>query len=117
MVTSFYSAPRAEIAAHKSLPFGTILRLFNPKSGSSANVLIDDRGTFIKGRQLDISSQRAAQLGFVPEGFGPLEVEILHVGDGKKISWGNRKKIIQHVRTRHKSWRVSFLFILFIRSN
>lgn len=78
MLTSFYHARAADIAAHKTLPFGTVLQLTNPRNGRTVTVRIQDRGPFIRGRKLDISRQRAAQLGMVGQGVAYLEVKILH---------------------------------------
>lgn len=69
--------PQALVAAHKTLPFGTRLRLTNPRTGRKAHVVIKDRGPFIKGRSLDVSRGTAEQLGFVAQGTAELQVEIL----------------------------------------
>ncbi|MBN2601592.1 MAG: septal ring lytic transglycosylase RlpA family protein, partial [Candidatus Marinimicrobia bacterium] len=42
-------------AAHKSLPFGTVLKVTYPKTGKSVNVRINDRGPYIPGRDIDLS--------------------------------------------------------------
>ena len=47
--------PNGLTAAHRSLPFGTCLRVSNPKSGRSVSVRINDRGPFTKGVSLDLS--------------------------------------------------------------
>jgi rare lipoprotein A len=80
MVTSWYSARGVDIAAHRSYPFGTILRLTNPNNGLSATVRIYDCGPFIKGRQLDVSRAKAVQLGFLDLGVIRLDAEILRWG-------------------------------------
>lgn len=54
----------AMTAAHKSLPFGTRLMLTNLKNGLTACVTINDRGPYVKGRQLDVSKAAAHKLGF-----------------------------------------------------
>lgn len=51
-------------AAHKTLPFGTMLRVTNVSNGRSVVVRINDRGPFIPGRDLDLSRAAAEQLGF-----------------------------------------------------
>lgn len=51
-------------AAHKTLPFGTRLRVTNVDNGRSAVVRINDRGPFIPGRELDLSRGAADELGF-----------------------------------------------------
>ncbi|ESY87829.1 septal ring lytic transglycosylase RlpA family protein [Mesorhizobium australicum] len=60
--------PSAMTAAHRTLPFGTKLRVTNKNNGRSVVVRINDRGPFIKGRVLDLSKGAAGQLGFVGSG-------------------------------------------------
>jgi rare lipoprotein A len=62
-------------AAHKSLKFGTLLKVTNPKNDSSVIVRINDRGPFIRGRQLDLSKEAAKQLDFIHHGVVKLEVK------------------------------------------
>lgn len=62
-------------AAHKSLPFGTLLRLTNPRNGKSIIVRINDRGPYIPGRQLDLSKGAASELGILYRGVANLKVE------------------------------------------
>jgi rare lipoprotein A len=64
----------AMTAAHRKLPFGTRLRLTNPMNGHTACVVINDRGPFIGGRQLDVSKAVATKLGFREAGTARLEV-------------------------------------------
>jgi rare lipoprotein A len=52
------------VAAHRTLPFGTKVRVRNPRNGRSVIVTIVDRGPFIKGRIIDLSSGAAKKLGF-----------------------------------------------------
>ena len=68
--------PNALTAAHKTLPFGTLLRVTH--KGKSVIVRINDRGPFIKGRQLDLSRAAARKIGC--GGVCTVKVEIL----GKK---------------------------------
>jgi rare lipoprotein A len=60
--------PSAMTAAHRSLPFGTKLKVTNKNNGKSVVVRINDRGPFIKGRVLDLSKGAASQLGFIGSG-------------------------------------------------
>src|SRR3974390_3101572 len=62
MMTSFYNPRTADTAAHRTLPFGTKLRLTNPRNGNSVTVTIKDRGPFVRGRSLDISRAYAERL-------------------------------------------------------
>ena len=61
--------PSAMTAAHRSLPFGTKLKVTNQRNGRSVVVRINDRGPFIKGRMLDLSKGAAGQLGFISSGY------------------------------------------------
>jgi rare lipoprotein A len=60
--------PAAMTAAHRSLPFGTKLRVTNRRNGKVVMVRINDRGPFIRGRVLDLSRGAARKLGFVRSG-------------------------------------------------
>jgi rare lipoprotein A len=51
-------------AAHRSLPFGTMVRVTNRSSGRSVVVRINDRGPFVHGRIIDVTPAAAHQLGF-----------------------------------------------------
>ena len=62
-------------AAHKSLKFGTILKVTNPRNNKSVIVRINDRGPYIPGRQLDLSKSAAEQLGLIFSGVRRLKVE------------------------------------------
>lgn len=55
---------RAMVAAHRTLPFGTKLRVKNLRNGRSVVVTVVDRGPFIKGRIIDLSNGAASALGF-----------------------------------------------------
>jgi len=63
--------------AHKTLPLGTKVRLVNPENGRVAEGLVNDRGPFIKGRELDVSYALAKQLGFVRKGVTKLDIEVI----------------------------------------
>ncbi|HMM63252.1 MAG: septal ring lytic transglycosylase RlpA family protein [Mesorhizobium sp.] len=60
--------PSALTAAHRSLPFGTRLKVTNQHNGKSVVVRINDRGPFVRGRMLDLSHGAASQLGFIRSG-------------------------------------------------
>ena len=62
-------------AAHKSLPFGTLLRLTNPKNHKSIVVRINDRETYIPGRKIDLSKKVATVLGTYNKRVVKLKVE------------------------------------------
>jgi len=56
--------PSAMTAAHRSLPFGTMVRVTNNRTGRSVVVRINDRGPFVRGRVIDLSPAAAHALGF-----------------------------------------------------
>src|SRR5690606_12528609 len=60
--------PEAMTAAHRTLPFGSKLRVTNVRNGNTVEVRINDRGPFIGGRVLDLSKGAARKLGFVNAG-------------------------------------------------
>jgi rare lipoprotein A len=55
--------PNSMTAAHRSLPFGAVVRVVNDKTGRSVVVRINDRGPFIGGRIIDLARGAARQLG------------------------------------------------------
>jgi peptidoglycan lytic transglycosylase len=69
--------PNALTAAHRSLPFGTRVRVTDPKSGRSVIVTINDRGPFNKGRVIDISSSAARALGMTDRGIIFVRADVL----------------------------------------
>jgi len=56
--------PGALTAAHRTLPFGTLVRVTNERNGRSVTVRINDRGPFVRGRVIDLSPAAAHALGF-----------------------------------------------------
>ncbi len=62
-------------AAHKSLKFGTLLKITNPRNQESVIVRINDRGPYIQGRQLDLSKAAALQIGLYEKGVQKVQVE------------------------------------------
>ncbi|HWV42774.1 septal ring lytic transglycosylase RlpA family protein [Pseudorhodoplanes sp.] len=56
--------PSAMTAAHRTLPFGSHVRVTNKKNGRSVTVRINDRGPFVRGRVIDLSPAAARALGF-----------------------------------------------------
>ncbi|GAB4389569.1 MAG: septal ring lytic transglycosylase RlpA family protein [Thermodesulfovibrionales bacterium] len=63
--------------ANKSLPFGTRLEVTNPENGRSAEVVVNDRGPFVAGRDLDLSYGAAKKIGLVGPGTGRVKVRYL----------------------------------------
>ena len=63
-------------AAHRTLPFGTRVRVINQRNGRSVTVRINDRGPFVRGRVIDLTPAGARALGF--SGLAPVKLEIDH---------------------------------------
>jgi rare lipoprotein A len=64
-------------AAHRSLPFGTLLKVTNLKNGLSSVVRINDRGPYVAGRAIDLSERAARDLAMQNDGLAPVRLEIL----------------------------------------
>ena len=69
--------PGAMTAAHRSLPFGTKVRVTNLRNGRSVVVRINDRGPFVRGRIIDLSKAAASQLGFVGQGLTKVDLSVV----------------------------------------
>lgn len=76
--------PSGLTAAHRTLPFGTVLDVTNPATGKSVRVRINDRGPFVGDRVLDLSYGAAAQLGMIEAGIARIEARIVQVGLGER---------------------------------
>lgn len=66
--------------AHKTLPFGTMLRVTNMNNGQEVIVEVTDRGPYVKGRVIDLSYQAAKELGMIGAGVSRVQIEILPPG-------------------------------------
>jgi rare lipoprotein A len=69
--------PNALTAAHRSLPFGTRVKVTNLKNGREVVVRINDRGPFSGGRIIDLTKAAAGKLGFLKAGTALVELTIL----------------------------------------
>jgi rare lipoprotein A len=67
--------PDGMTVAHKKLPFNTMLRVTNPKNGNSILVRVNDRGPFVKGRELDLARGAARAIGM--KGTEKVHMEVL----------------------------------------
>lgn len=72
--------PNGLTAAHRTLPFGSRVRVTNLKTGQSIVVRINDRGPFIKTRIIDLSRGAASFIGLKKSGIAPVRVDILERG-------------------------------------
>lgn len=64
-------------AAHRTLPFGSRVRVTNARNGRQVVVRINDRGPFVKGRIIDLSRAAATLLGMLDDGTAPVRLELL----------------------------------------
>ena len=65
-------------AAHRSLPFGTRVRVTNVTNGRSVTVRINDRGPFVPGRVVDVSYSVAERLGIMERGITKVKLDVVH---------------------------------------
>jgi rare lipoprotein A len=65
------------VAAHRTLPFQTMVRVRNVKNDKTVDVRIIDRGPFVDGRIIDLSHAAARAIGLIGPGFGPVELTVL----------------------------------------
>jgi len=65
-------------AAHRSLPFGTRVRVTNVANGRSVTVRINDRGPFVPGRVVDVSYSAAERLGILERGITKIKLDVVH---------------------------------------
>lgn len=67
----------AMTAAHRTLPFGSLVEVTNPRNGRSVVVRINDRGPFVRGRTIDLSRAAARELGMISRGHARVELALL----------------------------------------
>lgn len=64
-------------AAHKTLPFGTKVKVTNIATNKSVKVKITDRGPFVKGRIVDLSESAAKKVGLIKAGVAPVKMKVI----------------------------------------
>jgi|SRR5690242_9151468 rare lipoprotein A len=69
--------PNAMTAAHKTLPFGTRVRVTHSGSGRSVDVVINDRGPYVAGRIIDLSRAAASAIGMTGQGVAKVKMMVL----------------------------------------
>jgi rare lipoprotein A len=62
-------------AAHRKYPMGTKLKLTNTANNKSVEVVVNDRGPFVKGREISVTRRAARELGFVKQGLTTVRIE------------------------------------------
>jgi rare lipoprotein A len=87
--------------AHKSLPFGTVVKVTNLANKESVNVTINDRGPFVEGRVIDLSKSAAEKLKFFSQGVTDVSIEIIDDLDGKGKS---QPVLVEHVSVEEKEF-------------
>jgi rare lipoprotein A len=83
---SWYSSGGGYTAAHKTLPFGTRVRVTNSRNGRSTVVVINDRGPFVPGRIIDLSPAAAAAIGIKSNGVGSVSIQPIGRSSYKRSS-------------------------------
>ncbi len=66
---------RKRTAAHRTLPFGTRLKVKNLDNGKTVRVRVNDRGPFVQGRMIDLSKKAARKLGMLQQGTANVEIK------------------------------------------
>jgi len=88
------------MAAHRTYPFGTVVRVTNLRNKRSVNVVIVDRGPFGKNRRegtiIDVSPSAAERLGILKTGQARVKLEVLVWGNGERVT--ERPKIVASAR-------------------
>lgn len=69
--------PSALTCAHRTIPFGTRLLVLDLDTGRRTEVVVTDRGPFVRGRIIDLSLEAARQLGMVERGRARVRIEVL----------------------------------------
>lgn len=71
-------------AAHRTLPFGTILDVMNTQTKQSVRVRVNDRGPYIGGRIIDLSYAAAQKIGLIEPGIGEVNITLVRMGSGDR---------------------------------
>lgn len=69
--------PARRTAAHRTYPFGTVLRVTRVDTGESVRVVVNDRGPYAKGRVLDLSRRAARKLDMIDVGVTRVEIRVV----------------------------------------
>src|SRR3954453_14038702 len=74
--------PMLMTASHRTLPFGTLLDVHNPKTGQTVRVRVNDRGPYVGDRLIDLSYAAAQQIGIAESGGGEIDMNVVKIGRG-----------------------------------
>ncbi|HNR72939.1 MAG TPA: septal ring lytic transglycosylase RlpA family protein [Cyclobacteriaceae bacterium] len=92
-------------AAHKTLPFGTKVKVTNLANNETVEVVVNDRGPYVEGRIIDLSKSAAEKLGFINQGLAEVKIEVIDAGDGKnRATKGEGPASIEHVTVEEKEF-------------
>ena len=72
-------------AAHRTLPFNTMVRVTNKTNGREVDVRINDRGPFVSGRVIDLSVRAAREIDLVRPGVAPVKLKVLKTGESAQL--------------------------------
>jgi len=76
--------PMLMTAAHRTLPFGTLLDVHNAKTGQTVRVRVNDRGPYVGDRLIDLSYAAAQQIGIAESGGGEIDMTVVKMGRGER---------------------------------
>jgi rare lipoprotein A len=76
--------PMLLTAAHRTLPFGTVLDVKNPKTGQTVRVRVNDRGPFVGNRLIDLSYAAAQRIGLIDDGSGDVDLLVVTLGNDRE---------------------------------
>lgn len=76
--------PTQLTAAHRTLPFGTVLDVTNALTGQTVRVRINDRGPYIGGRLIDLSYAAAQKIGLIAPGIGEVDIKVVRIGSDRE---------------------------------
>jgi rare lipoprotein A (peptidoglycan hydrolase) len=91
--------PSGLTAAHKTLPFGTKLKVTNPNNGKTVTVTVNDRGPFVGDRVLDLSYGAARAIGMTGSGVIDGEIEVLGKQGGGYIPKQSPNRKVSSLRS------------------
>lgn len=69
--------PARRTAAHRTLPFGTVVRVTRTDTGEHVRVVINDRGPHVPGRVIDLSKKAARRIDMLDDGVAPVKIEVI----------------------------------------
>jgi rare lipoprotein A len=76
--------PMLLTAAHRTLPFNTVVDVKNPHTGQTVRVRVNDRGPFVGNRLIDLSYAAAQQIGLIDPGSGEVELSVVRLGNDRE---------------------------------